>query len=518
MKRYLTHLLKLTADRPVGTIAVTILLTLSLFLPLGWSAWNAYQDFHRIVVNDFQLQELTSTITHLDEVLTMSARMNAVTGDSRWDQRYHQFAPQLDNAIKQAMQIAPEAYKQKGVSETDAANLKLVEMEKRSFELTRIGQVEAAAKLLSSPEYERQKQIYAAGIKRSTTAIQNRIQYNFNSFSRNLFLSSIISVVSLLTLIPIWWGVLQLLQKYLRARKASERALAVAKEQLEAVLDAVPGSISWIDSGGVYIGVNRYLAEDWNLSQDAFIGKEVGFLQGSTQLAEFTRKFLLNRQESASQVIEVDLNGSSKYYLVAAQKYQKGTATVTVGIDISDRKRAEEALKIAEENYRSIFENALEGIFQSTSDGKFKSVNPAMARIYGYDSPQQMVNNITNITEQVYVAPEDQADLTRRLTEDGEVKAFEYQAYQKDGSIIWIQEDTRAVRDKSGKLLYYEGIVQNITERKRREQELKRQLEELKVEIDHKKRQQEVAMLTKSDHFQELQSEIASLDVDEFWS
>ncbi|MGA7952728.1 MAG: AAA family ATPase, partial [Gloeobacterales cyanobacterium] len=117
--------------------------------------------------------------------------------------------------------------------------------------------------------------------------------------------------------------------------------------------------------------------------------------------------------------------------------------------DITQRKQAEEALRIAEENYRSIFENALEGIFQSSLDGRFISVNPAMARIYGYDSPQEMMDTITNIATQVYVDPSDQAQFKRQLEENGQVKDFEYRVYQKDGQIIWIQEDTRAVCDNT---------------------------------------------------------------------
>lgn len=192
-------------------------------------------------------------------------------------------------------------------------------------------------------------------------------------------------------------------------------------------------------------------------------------------------------------------------------------ANVSVGIDVTERKKAEEALRIAEENYRSIFENALEGIFQSQLDGRFISVNPAMARIYGYDSPSEMIASIHEIDTQIYVDPNCREKFAYLMEETGKVKDLEYQIYRRDGSIIWVQENTRAVRDTSGKLLYYEGIVQDISDRKRREDELKRQLAELKVEIDHKKREQEVALITKSGYFQELQSEISSVNLDEFW-
>lgn len=300
--------------------------------------------------------------------------------------------------------------------------------------------------------------------------------------------------------------------------KTREEELATAKEQLEAVLNAVPGSISWIDSDGLYIGVNRYLAENCNLSQDAFIGKDLGFLKGSSQFVEFMRYFLASSQESASQIIEVSSHDGMRYYLIAAQKYQQGTATVSVGIDVTEQKKAEAALRIAEENYRSIFENALEGIFQSTPDGKFINLNPAMARIYGYDSPQEMLESVTNIEEQLYVHKCQRDEFRRLMKEQKQVKDFEYQAFQKDGSTIWTEINARVVHDNSGKILYFEGIVQDITERKYREQELKRQLEELKIEIDQKKRQKEVALITQSELFQELQEEMMAVNIDDFWS
>ncbi len=186
--------------------------------------------------------------------------------------------------------------------------------------------------------------------------------------------------------------------------------------------------------------------------------------------------------------------------------------------DITDRKQAEAALRIAEENYRSIFENALEGIFQSSPEGRFLRVNPALAKIYGYDSPTEMIESITDIASQLYVDPEKRVEFRALLETNSSVKDFEYRCYCKDGGIIWTQVDARKVINSDGELLYYEGIVQDITERKRREDELRQQLEDLKIEIDHKKRAQEVAMVTKSNFFQEVQQEIAEVNLDEFWS
>lgn len=128
--------------------------------------------------------------------------------------------------------------------------------------------------------------------------------------------------------------------------------------------------------------------------------------------------------------------------------------------------------KMAEENYRNIFENAMDGFFQSTPDGRFVTVNPAMARIYGYDSPEDMTQNVSNIGSQIYVDPELRKVLSRRMAEDDKITGFESQEYRKDGSKIWTYMNARAIRDAKGNILFYEGIVEDITFRK--EMELQR--------------------------------------------
>ena len=166
--------------------------------------------------------------------------------------------------------------------------------------------------------------------------------------------------------------------------KTREQELAEAKDQLEAVLDAIPGSISWIDSQGQYIGVNRYQAENWNLSPDAFIGKEVGFFQGGSQLARFMRQFLASSDNFASQVVEMDMAEAKKYYLVAARKYQQGNATVSVGIDLERQlKRALLLEQITQEIRQSL---DLEQIFQTTVDVIGSTFAVDRCQILSYDS------------------------------------------------------------------------------------------------------------------------------------
>jgi len=126
------------------------------------------------------------------------------------------------------------------------------------------------------------------------------------------------------------------------------------------------------------------------------------------------------------------------------------------------------------DSYRSFFENAMEGIFQTTADGRYLRVNPALARIYGYDSPGELVENLTDIAQQLYVDRQRRAEFVRLLQQQDAVCGFEAEIYRKDGSRIWIAENARAVRDGQGRLLYYEGTVEDITRRKQAEDQLLR--------------------------------------------
>ena len=133
---------------------------------------------------------------------------------------------------------------------------------------------------------------------------------------------------------------------------------------------------------------------------------------------------------------------------------------------------AQEALCLSEEKYRNIYENAILGIFRSTSRGRFIDVNPALASIHGYASPEEMMMEIKNIGQQLYENPEDLTRYTSLLEKQDVIRGFEARFYRKDKSIAWISMDVKAYRDNNGRILYNEGIVQDITMRKIAKEEL----------------------------------------------
>ena len=154
---------------------------------------------------------------------------------------------------------------------------------------------------------------------------------------------------------------------------------------------------------------------------------------------------------------------------------------VCISVDITERKQAQSALAHqavilhSQAKYRSIFENATEGIFQTSPDGRYLSANHALTNLYGYASPEELIAHLTTIEHQLYVDPNRRAAFLEIMQQQGSVSEFESQVYRRDSRIIWISENTHCVYGATGEVVYYEGSVSDITERKQAEQQLQQQ-------------------------------------------
>ena len=197
----------------------------------AWNTWRVYQNFQTAVTKNFTLQELSGQIVYLDEVLTMSARMAASTGDIVWEERYLNNVPPLDKAIGDVLSIAPEY--QENASQTDQANAKLIEMEERAFELVRQGQLEEALNLLLGEEYSRQKAIYSKGIEQTLTNIKESVDNQVQAYGRQLSRSAILAGISFPILIISWAIVLYLIGSYISDRNIAQNSLEELNKELE---------------------------------------------------------------------------------------------------------------------------------------------------------------------------------------------------------------------------------------------------------------------------------------------
>jgi sigma-B regulation protein RsbU (phosphoserine phosphatase) len=138
-----------------------------------------------------------------------------------------------------------------------------------------------------------------------------------------------------------------------------------------------------------------------------------------------------------------------------------------------ERHRMDRTLLEAEEKYHGVFDHLVEGIFQTTPDGRYLMANAALARIYGYDTPEELMRGLTDISHRLYVQEGRRDEFIRLMQEHDVLSGFESQVFRKDGSVIWISENCRAIRDSKGRLLYYEGTVEDTTQQRLAEEKLR---------------------------------------------
>ncbi len=148
---------------------------------------------------------------------------------------------------------------------------------------------------------------------------------------------------------------------------------------------------------------------------------------------------------------------------------------------LRERQQVEQALQASEERYRNIFEHAVEGIYQISPEGRLIDVNPAVAKIFGYDSSQEMIENTYDFEKQHYILSQHRQEFRKRLEEQGYLENYEQQMYRKDGSVIWVSLNVRVDKDGNGNPQHYEGSIVDITERKQIEESIRNSEERFRL-------------------------------------
>lgn len=269
-------------------------------------------------------------------------------------------------------------------------------------------------------------------------------------------------------------------------RKKAEDALKRSEAFTKSIVENEPECVKIVGADGILQYMNPAgLAMIEAESLEPLIGKSVYPIVAEKDrqaFIELTEKVLQGGQGTLRFEI-IGLKGTRRWLDTHAvplyDEHGKITALLGLTRDITERMRAAEAVREAEEKYHSIFENSVEGIYQSSPEGRFYTVNPAFAGMMGYSTPQEMMLSITDIARQVYVETDRRKDFIKQLEEQGSITGFEYQMRRKDGSLIWVSENARLVRNTDGSILYYEGFLEDITARKQNEQRIDNQLRQL---------------------------------------
>lgn len=292
--------------------------------------------------------------------------------------------------------------------------------------------------------------------------------------------------------------------------KKSEAALKQAKDRLQAVLDAVPWYVSWVSSDLRYIGVNRQLADNFNLPPEAFIGKEIGFLKTSPNFSEVMREFLAGSQEQFSQEFETKVHGRVKNYLIVTQKYDEGKAAVSVGIDISDRKQAEAmqtqliaSLQDSERKFRSLYEATSDAVMLLDQEGFFFDCNRATLDMFCWATKEEFCGqHPLDFSPRFQPNNQDSESLLKAhiaaAIETGNSR-FEWVYKRLDGGefpaeVLLTAMELGKIFSSNNKQVIegtkvLQAVVRDITERKRDEEQIKASLAEKEVllkEIHHR--------------------------------
>jgi PAS domain S-box-containing protein len=271
----------------------------------------------------------------------------------------------------------------------------------------------------------------------------------------------------------------QLIQELARAHQhISKLEKAEIQQRYRIIVDTADEGIWVFDDQYVTTFVNNRMIEILGYSQEEVMGKNLTFFLFDEDLPDFEKKAFRRRQGIAERyerrVIRKD--GSVLWTHISATPIMNSEGhfqgSFAMFTDITERKEGEKALRESEEKYRSIFENAVEGMFQSTPEGQLITANPSMARIFGYVSQEEMLAQVSNIGLQLYANEEDRRAFRKLLKEHGIAGGFEAPFFRKDGSVLWGTLNVRAVTDADNNVLYYEGTLEDITPRKTAEEEL----------------------------------------------
>lgn len=267
-----------------------------------------------------------------------------------------------------------------------------------------------------------------------------------------------------------------------RSRRRAERALQESEERFRSLVQYASDIIVVLDAEGVIRYESPAVERVLGYKPEERIGKSAFDLlhpDDAEKVKEVLQEYL-GKPGSKPPRIEYRVraqDGTLRYFEAISTNllHDPSVGGIVVNArDVTERKQAEEEIRRAEEKYRGIFENAVEGIYQVTVEGRMLTANPAMARILGYESPEDLTGSVTDVTEQLYVDPGDREEFQRLMMLGGAVNGFETEMYRKDGRIVAVSFAARVLRDPStGEHVGYEGIMEDISERRRNEEALR---------------------------------------------
>ncbi len=462
---------------------LAFLFTVVILSGLIWYTWRSNRHLKMLETTHFRLLLLSGQIIHIDEVLTMSAHMAVETGEPEWEERYRNFEPQLDSAIKEVIELSPEQFMKDAISRTDTANIKLVAMENRAFDLIRQGQRDTASNILHSLEYEKQKQIYSSGIYEIADSICSLEEARLKKEQRIALAVIVLLIITMPLVAFIWFAALLILRRYIVDRKQAEDALHASEQRYRTLVENIPGIVyrCQLDEHWTMFYISEMIEKVSGYPSSDFIENQVRSFasiihpEDRQAVTEATFKQVRKGQSFSLEYKIITFEGNIKWIFERGRgiRGENGKVLFLDGVlfDITEKKEAEEALKVSEGSYRSIFNSVNDAIFvHDIETARILQVNEKASEMFGYTKEQLLKLTVKDLSldEHPYTI-EEAMRLTRKTIEEGP-QLFEWIVKHKNGYTFWVEVSLRAaVIEGQNRML---SILRDITQRKQAEDAL----------------------------------------------
>ncbi len=259
-----------------------------------------------------------------------------------------------------------------------------------------------------------------------------------------------------------------------------EEALKMSEERMRVVIEGTPNLFFYIQdikADLIYVSptveiITGYSVEQWLKRRDWFVTDS----PINNYARQRTQAHLNGEYTNEVVILEIYHKEGHKLILEAYENpiYKDGKVAGLQGVahDVTEKKYAEEALKESEQRFRSLYENSIIGFYRTTPDGKILMANPAILEMLGYSTFKELADR--NLEDEGYEPTYERSIFIEKIEKEGVVVGFESVWIKKDGTPIYVRENAKAIRDESGKSLYYDGLVENITERRKAEDEIRK--------------------------------------------
>jgi PAS domain S-box-containing protein len=286
------------------------------------------------------------------------------------------------------------------------------------------------------------------------------------------------------------------IERLIEQQNQTKQALAQANQQLQAVLNAVPGMVSWISRDLKYLGCNQHLAATYQLQPADFVGQPVGFREGPFNFRDIVQDFFAQPDKTAFHEISIGPENLQEPYYIVAQKYDEGNAAVFVGINVAEREQAKAALRHSETRFRDLVEQMNDWVWETNADSEFIYSSPKSTEIIGYDAEALLGKQFTDL-----MPPNEAVRFNTILSHFIQtLQSFtqiEVNCRHQNGHSLVLEISGSPIFNLAGKFQGYRGVARDVTERKQ-------------VEIDIRK------ALTKEKELNELKTRFISMASHEF--